>query len=196
MGLEGFSHVWVIFMFHQNQAGEVRFNVTPPYQDGAQFGLWATRTPNRTSHIGQSVVELERIEKHKGKLRLYLKGIDLIEGTPIIDIKPYLPYVDAIPDAGSGFTKQPQARLQVNFTTQAEQQLNHIENNYPELRLLIVEVLQLDPRRNHKPDRLDDNVYYLRLYDLRVVFKLVDEQNINVLEVLPCAEDQIDTPGH
>lgn len=76
-----------------------------------------------------------------------------------------------------------------------EQQLSEIENNYPESRLLIIEVLQLDPLSKHELHHTDNNVYILRLYDLSVGFKLLDEQSISVLEVMPFAAAQIDTPG-
>ena len=197
VGLEGFSHVWVIFMFHQSLGNEVNFTVQPPYKDGERYGLWATRAPNRPNQIGQSLVELERIEKQKGKVKLHLKGIDLIEGTPIIDIKPYLPYVDAISDALGGFAQQaPQPRLQVVFSAAADQQLNAIENNYPDLRLLITEVLQLDPCRIYYRQDFEKKRFTLRLYDLAVHSEVIDEKHVSVLEVAVFSAAQTDTPGH
>jgi tRNA-Thr(GGU) m(6)t(6)A37 methyltransferase TsaA len=185
VGLDGFSHVWVLFLFHQSIDNELSLTVQPPYQNGARFGLWSTRAPNRPSQIGQSLVELERIEKEKGKVKLHLKGIDIIEGTPIIDIKPYLPYVDAVPDARGGFVhKAPQPRLEVSFTAQAEEQLGAIENDYVELRQLIVEVLQLDPRRRDQRNGSEKKCFTLRLYDLSIRFEVSADDSVSVLEVV------------
>jgi len=195
-GLDGFSHVWLIFQFHQSLDNELSLTVQPPQKDGARFGLWATRAPNRPSQIGQSLVELEQIEKHKGKVRLYLKGIDLVEGTPIIDVKPYLPYADAIPDARGGFAQQaPQPRFEIDFSARAEQQLKEIEANYSDLRKLIVEVLQYDPRPIYYRKTTDKKNFAMELYDLLVRFEFLDGQKVSVLELVLAAEDQTDIPG-
>ncbi len=195
-GLDGFSHVWLIFQFHQSLDNDLSFTVQPPQKDGAKFGLWATRAPNRPNQIGQSLVELERIEKNKAKVKLHLKGIDLVEGTPIIDIKPYLPYVDAIPDAKGGFAHQaPQPRLQVSFTNNAEQQLAEVENNYSDLRQLIVEVLQYDPRPIYYRKKSNKKEFVVELYDLRLRFEILDQQNVSVLELASVAEGRTDTQG-
>jgi len=193
-GLEGFSHVWLMFQFHQSLDNDVSFTVQPPQKDGAKFGLWATRAPNRPNQIGQSLVELERVEKNKGKVKLHLKGIDLVEGTPIIDIKPYLPYVDAIPGAKGGFAHHaPEPRMQVCFSDKAEQQLIEVENNYSDLRQLIVEVLQYDPRPIYYRKKSNKKIFTMELYDLRLSFEILDEKNVSVLELVSAAEDQTDT---
>ena len=195
-GLEGFSHVWLMFQFHQSLNNELNFTVQPPQKNGARFGLWATRAPNRPNQIGQSLVELERIEKNKGKVKLHLKGIDLVEATPIIDIKPYLPYVDAIPDARGGFAHQaPQPRLQVCFSVNAEQQLSEIEDAYPDLRQLIIEVLQYDPRPIYYRKNSDKKIFSMQLYDLTLRFEVQDEKNVSVLKLVSAAKDQTDTQG-
>ncbi|HHJ80554.1 MAG TPA: tRNA (N6-threonylcarbamoyladenosine(37)-N6)-methyltransferase TrmO, partial [Candidatus Tenderia electrophaga] len=174
VGLEDFSHVWLMFQFHQSLANDVSFTVQPPQKDGARFGLWATRAPNRPNQIGQSLVELERIEKTRAKVKLHLKGIDLVEGTPIIDIKPYLPYVDAIADAKGGFAHQaPQPRLRVDFTDNAAQQLAAIEDNYSDLRQLIIEVLQYDPRPIYYRKRSNKKIFVMELYDLLLRFEIL-----------------------
>lgn len=184
VGLDGFSHLWLLFLFHENLAKEIPLSVQPPHAEGKTYGLWATRTPHRPSGIGQSLVELDCVERSKGKVRLQLKGIDLIEGTPIIDIKPYLPYVDAIPEARSPFLQQPpEPELHVSFSARAEQQLGELEGQYPELRPLIVQVLQYDPR---PVEQQHDNGqgYTLRLYDLRLSFEIRADR-VKVLELAP-----------
>ncbi len=195
-GLEGFSHIWLMFQFHQSLDNDLSFTVQPPQKDGAKFGLWATRAPNRPNQIGQSLVELECVEKTKAKVKLHLKGIDLVEGTPIIDIKPYLPYVDAIPDARGGFAHHaPPPRMQVGFTDIAEQQLIEVENNYSDLRQLIIEVLQYDPRPIYYRKKSNKKIFVIELYDLGLRFEILDEQNVSVLELVSAAEDQTDTQG-
>ena len=92
-GLGAFSHVWLLFVFDQNRGGPdvVKAKVKPPRLDGAPTGLFACRTPHRPNPIGLSLVRLERVEGDT----LYFMGADLIDGTPILDIKPYIPYADA-----------------------------------------------------------------------------------------------------
>lgn len=185
-----------MFQFHQSLANDVSFTVQPPQKDGARFGLWATRAPNRPNQIGQSLVELERIEKTRTKVKLHLKGIDLVDGTPIIDIKPYLPYVDAIADAKGGFAHQaPQPRLQVGFTEDAARQLAAIEDNYSDLRQLIIEVLQYDPRPIYYRKRSNKKIFVMELYDLLLRFEILDGQNVSVLALTSAAEDRTDTQG-
>jgi tRNA-Thr(GGU) m(6)t(6)A37 methyltransferase TsaA len=99
-GLEGFSHVWLVFVFHQNTNKSVKTTVHPPRLQGESIGVFATRSPHRPNPIGLSVVKLEKITKDE----LVLSGIDLIDGTPILDIKPYLPEIDAVKNASGGWT--------------------------------------------------------------------------------------------
>ncbi|XP_070542683.1 tRNA (adenine(37)-N6)-methyltransferase-like [Ptychodera flava] len=89
-GLEKFSHVWVIFTFHKNGTGSVKAKVKPPRLDGARVGLYSTRTPHRPNPIGLTLAHLEQIKDDT----LYLSGVDMIDGTPVLDIKPYIPIYD------------------------------------------------------------------------------------------------------
>jgi tRNA-Thr(GGU) m(6)t(6)A37 methyltransferase TsaA len=93
-GLEQVSHVWLIFLFHQALEDKPRLKVRPPRLGGNQsMGVFATRATHRLNGIGQSVVKLDKVEAG----RLWLSGIDLLDGTPILDIKPYVPYADSVP---------------------------------------------------------------------------------------------------
>jgi tRNA-Thr(GGU) m(6)t(6)A37 methyltransferase TsaA len=185
VGLDGFSHLWLLFLFHENLDKEVSLSAQPPHAGGETYGLWATRSPNRPAGIGQSLVELERIERNKGKVKLHLKGIDLIENTPIVDIKPYLPYVDAIPDARSPFLQQaPEPELTVGFSAEAEQQLAELEHKYAELRQLIVEVLQYDPRPVATQHDNEETEFSMPLYDLTLRFSITGRQ-VSVIELTP-----------
>ena len=132
-GLAAFSHVWLIFIFDQNRGGleVVKAKVKPPRLDGAQTGLFACRTPHRPNPIGLSLVALERVEGDT----LHLRGADLIDGTPILDIKPYIPYADS-PSALSGVDGPVRApewvgrgahpRLRVEMTSRAREQLRSV----------------------------------------------------------------------
>lgn len=94
--LAGFSHVWVIFWFHHSRGWNS--HVTPP-RDVEKRGLFATRAPHRPNPIGLSVVRLLQVQG----LMLRVRGLDMLDGTPVLDIKPYIPYADAIPDAKAGW---------------------------------------------------------------------------------------------
>lgn len=97
-GLEQVSHVWLLFVFHQALEDKPRLKVRPPRLGGnTSMGVFATRATHRPNGIGQSVVKLDRVEAG----RLHISGIDLLDGTPILDIKPYVPYADIIPGASN-----------------------------------------------------------------------------------------------
>lgn len=101
-GLEGFSHLWVIFVFHQTMDGGWRPTVRPPRLGGnARVGVFATRSTFRPNPIGMSLVELHGIETRNG-VRLQLGSLDLVDGTPVLDIKPYLPFAESQPQRAQG----------------------------------------------------------------------------------------------
>ena len=86
-GLAGFSHVWVIFLFHKNKNAAVKPKVAPPKLDGARVGVFSTRAPYRPNPIGLSLARLDRVDGDT----LYFSGLDLIDGTPVLDVKPHIP---------------------------------------------------------------------------------------------------------
>ena len=115
-GLEGFSHLWLIWQFSQAVRENWSPTVRPPRLGGnARMGVFATRSPFRPNPIGLSCVRLERIEQHpQWGPALWVAGADLMDGTPIYDVKPYLPYADCRPEAAGGFASQPrEASLRV-----------------------------------------------------------------------------------
>ncbi len=184
-GLAGFSHIWVTFLFHRSLDNEMSLTVRPPRKAGKRMGVFATRAPNRPNQLGQSVVELERIEERDGKVVLHIKGLDLLEGTPVIDIKPYVPYVDAIPDAHGGFAhERPEQRLQVSFSDKASQQVDIFGAKYPELRQLINDILQYDPRPVYVRKLANKKRFGFLLYELDVRVELIDAQHASVIEVV------------
>jgi len=177
-GLDAFSHLWLIFVFHQCLAHPWKATVRPPRLGGnRRVGVFASRSGFRPNAIGQSAVQLLGIERKKGTLRLNLGGIDLLDGTPVLDIKPYLPYADAIPDATAGYAPEAPAGLKpVVFATPAEQACESANPAaYPDLKALITGLLAQDPRPAYK-DGDEGKSYGMRLWDLNVRFRVDGDQ--------------------
>jgi tRNA (adenine37-N6)-methyltransferase len=106
-GIELSSHLWLIFGFHLVPDGSFKGLVRPPrFENKIKMGVYATRTPHRPNRLGLSVVEFDRLEVLDNEIVLWVKGVDLVDGTPIYDIKPYVPYVDSV-EATSPFTERP-----------------------------------------------------------------------------------------
>ncbi len=189
-GLEGFSHVWLIFWFHLNKVSQYHAKVHPPRLEGKSVGLFATRTPHRPNPIGLSLVKLEKIEDSV----LYFSGIDLVDGTPILDIKPYLPEVEAIPTKRTGWTAEISEAsgplISVEFSAAANEQLQtwqaRTDSICPgiSLKKLICETIQLDPRplvyKKLTPERLSHAV---RLFDGDVHFRFLTAEIAEVFEI-------------
>jgi len=179
-GLEDFSHIWLTFVFHANVAQGWQPRVRPPRLGGnARVGVFASRAPFRPNHLGLSVVELLGVDERDG-LRLRLRGLDLLDGTPVLDIKPYVPYTDAIADARAGFAPEaPPARLPVRFAEATARLLAE----RPGLRELIANTLALDPRPAYHADD-PARVYGMRLADLDVRWRVLAGA-VEVIELLP-----------
>lgn len=165
-GLEGFSHIWVSFVFHACRGEPWKPTVRPPRLGGnRRLGVFATRSTRRPNPIGLSAVELERIEAGPGRVLLHLKGADLMDGTPVLDIKPYLPYADVIPGATSGFAAQaPAALFEVNFSQPALERCATV----PELELLIRQILSQDPRPAYHGKSDGKRIFGMKLLDYDV----------------------------
>lgn len=146
--LDGFSHVWLVFVFHQAIRNDWKPTVRPPRLGGNErVGVFASRSPFRPNPIGLSVVRLEKIDfDHPDGPVLKLRGIDLVDGTPILDIKPYIPYADSIPDASAGFASGAPVRLDVRWQNGADQPLS------PTTRAVIEASLAVDPRPAYQND--------------------------------------------
>lgn len=185
-GLEAFSHLWLLFVFHDHLGQTWRPTVRPPRLGGNQrLGVFATRSPFRPNPLGLSAVVLEGVDCGAGGVVLHLGGTDLLDGTPVLDIKPYLPYADARPDARSGFAPEaPAEQLRVHFPETVELACRHWENQgYPELRELIREIVRLDPRPAYLPRNLQRDQFGTRLLDFEVRWQVAGAE-ATITEVL------------
>lgn len=185
-GLEQFSHVWVIFVFHATQGRGWKPTVRPPRLGGnTRMGVFATRSTFRPNPIGLSVAALGGIQVRGRKITLELAGVDLLDGTPVLDIKPYLPYADALPLARAGFAADAPPPLQrVTFSAQAAQQCAQRQRlGGVDLRQVITQVLAQDPRPSYQQGQHEGRVYAMRLYD----FDLRWHYTLDGIEVLALA---------
>ena len=168
-GLEGFSRVWLIWQFSQSLQTEFSPTVRPPRLGGnVRMGVFATRSPFRPNSLGLSCVELQGIEERAGLgTVLRVRGADLMDGTPIFDVKPYVPYADAYPEARAGFAPDPGETLTVDFP--------------PELLAAIPEskrqarrgVLENDPRPRYQQD--PERIYTMRFAGYEVSFTVRED---------------------
>lgn len=185
--LQGFSHVWVVFVFHKAMRDQWKPTVRPPRLGGNQrIGVFASRAPFRPNPIGLSAVQLEEIQCANGHCELKLRGTDLLDGTPVLDIKPYVPYADALPDARGGFAAQsPENKMAVAFSEEAAAQcVMQEQGQYPGLRQLIVQILQADPRPAYRAGDDSEQAFGMRLYELEVKWRVSGNQ-IEVTALLP-----------
>ncbi len=184
-GLEAFSHIWILFMFHQTMAGGWRPTVRPPRLGGnARMGVFATRSTFRPNPVGMSLVELKGIRCEKSQVILQLGSLDLVDGTPVIDIKPYLPFAEALPDARAGYAQAaPEATMPVRFSAVAQQQIQQ-HAHMPQLQRFITEVLAQDPRPAYRKGESLDREYAAWLLDFNVRWR-IDEAGTEVIAVDP-----------
>jgi tRNA-Thr(GGU) m(6)t(6)A37 methyltransferase TsaA len=187
-GLEECSHVWLQFIFHANEA-EWRPKVRPPRLGGNKsLGVFATRSPNRPNPIGLSVVAYRGWSKDNGNFYIHVAGLDLLDGTPILDIKPYVPYADALANAYNHIAAEPPACHPVVFSSVAQAVIDKwkTEKDATDLERLIREILQQDPRPKYQ--RIDtERIYGMSLYDLNVRWRYVPNEKadffIEVVEI-------------
>lgn len=202
-GLEQFSHLWLLFYFHASGKADSGSEkapswspmVRPPRLGGnKKIGVFASRSPFRPSRIGMSAVRLDAIDiSSKGPV-LHLSGVDILDGTPVLDIKPYLPYSDCIPEAKDAFaTSPPLDRLDIFFSQKALTQIDRRKDQEPQLRTLIEGILKTDPRpaycsgSNNHPHA--GRIYGMRIYDFDLQWTL-EENTIHVIELRPVDENR------
>ncbi len=173
--LESFSHIWVQFQFHEAVSDGWRPTVRPPWLGGQKrVGLFACRTPHRPNFLGLSVVRHHGLRREKGKLHLDISEQDLLHGTPVFDLKPYVPYSDVVPDASSGFARVTTRKLAVFFIPEAEERCrSYRERTKRNLRALVVEILLQDPRPASQ--RGSTREYGMLLWDVNIRWRANDE---------------------
>jgi tRNA-Thr(GGU) m(6)t(6)A37 methyltransferase TsaA len=169
-GLDAWDYAWVLFVFHENveQGRGWRPKVQPP-RSNEKYGVFATRSPHRPNPIGLSCVRIDRVEG----LVVHVRELDLLDGTPVLDIKPYVPYADSRPDAGSGWLdpQDPMATWQVTFAKQALAQLAWLEARGIVLRQRIEATLALGPQPHaYRRIRRHGEGYRLALKEWRIDF--------------------------
>ena len=168
-GIEGFSHLWLIWQFDRAERETWSPTVRPPRLGGNQrMGVFATRSPFRPNAIGLSCVKLCGVEQTENGTVLCVSGADLVDGTPILDIKPYLPYCDSHPDAVGGWTDGLESgRLQVEFPDPLWKKIPEAD------RVGLLGVLQSDPRPRYQND--PDRVYGLTYAGVNVKFRVAGD---------------------
>lgn len=176
-GLEGFSHLWLTFIFHLSPP-RWKALVRPPRLGGnARIGVFASRSTHRPNRLGQSLVELVDVDTREG-VTLVLRGADLVDGTPVVDIKPYLPWAEARPEARTGFAPDAPSTCRVEFSVDVEAALA-ARHDGDSLKRLITQVLAQDPRPAYRSSvQHDERHYGVFLRDVNVRFRRLNEQGI------------------
>ena len=185
-GLERFSHLWLIWGFHAAQKQEGKgwsATVRPPRLGGnTRIGVFATRAPYRPNPLGLSCVRLEQVDASSQPVRLIVSGIDLLDGTPIYDIKPYIPLADCKPDAAEGYTAETrQHLLDVTFPAELLALLPQ------EKQQAAIDVLRLDPRPGYSDD--PERQYGVCYAGMDIRFHVSGSQ-LTVCAVIPVQEKE------
>ncbi len=184
-GLVDFSHLWLVFVFHQTMDGGWRPTVRPPRLGGnARMGVFATRSTFRPNPIGMSLVELKNIRCNGNNVVLELGSLDLVDGTPILDIKPYLPFAESKPDAQAGFAPNaPLSDMTVIFTAEAELQIRQQLSRYPHLRRFITQVLAQDPRPAYRKKEEANRDYAVHLLEFNIRWRVLGLREAEVFAI-------------
>jgi tRNA-Thr(GGU) m(6)t(6)A37 methyltransferase TsaA len=165
-GLEGYNYIWIIWQFSANAGKPWHPTVRPPRLGGnTRVGVFATRSPFRPNPLGLSSVHLDAVSCDNGKVTLHVSGADLMDGTPIVDIKPYLPYADCVEGAKGGFAEERRYDcLQVEIAPE-------MASLVPEGKLnALVEVLRQDPRPHYQDD--PERIYGFPFAGKEIKFKV------------------------
>lgn len=175
--LETFSHIWVIFIFHACKKNKWKSTVRPPRLGGnKRIGVFASRSYYRPNPVGLSLVELESIDRIEKKIILKLKGGDFLDGTPVIDIKPYIPYSDSTFPVEAGYAEHaPADNFKVVFSNSAEttiQGLTNIDDRYKNFKDLITQILSKDPRPGYYTDKSNKKHFGIRLHDYNIKWEV------------------------
>lgn len=175
-GLSEFSHIWVIYLFDQNRETSWRPLIRPPRLGGNdKIGVFASRSSFRPNNLAMSVVELFDIKQNGAEILLETSMIDAVDGTPFVDIKPYVQYSDRIDAKSSYAAQEPEQTLSVQFSDQSIAEISAAESNYPGLMSLVEQTLALDPRPAFKGGA-DSKTYRITIYDYDLEFQVEGDE--------------------
>ncbi|XP_078689434.1 tRNA (adenine(37)-N6)-methyltransferase-like isoform X1 [Branchiostoma floridae x Branchiostoma belcheri] len=147
-GIEKFSHIWIIFLFHMNDGEAVKAKVKPPRLDGVKVGVFATRSPHRPNPIGLTLAKLDKVEGDT----LHLSGIDILDGTPILDIKPYIPVYDGVSTDSTASSAEEKANFGCVGQNIAEKDISAEDTVYVRTNLSFSEPHQKTPSKGNSTD--------------------------------------------
>ena len=177
-GIEGFSHLWLIWQFSHNIRDKWTATVRPPRLGGdVRMGVFATRSPFRPNPIGLSCVKLEEVRKGNNGPELIVSGTDMVDGTPIYDIKPYLAYTDSHPEATGGFAEE-----YVNYGLDVQIDRNKLLMFKDEQQKALAGILSNDPRPSYQND--SERIYGLVFAGYNVRFKVKDK-TVSIINCQP-----------
>ena len=175
-GLDGFDYIWLQFLFHDAIREGWSQMIRPPRLGGKQkMGVFATRSPHRPNHIGLSLLRLNRIDTAGSRVQIHCQGGDLLNGTPILDIKPYIPFAEAHPQARAGFVNGAPELLTVIWQPES-----HPEQLAPEQRALIEQSLAQDPRPAYQD--LPERIYGTTIAGKEIKFQIAN----GIVRILSC----------
>jgi len=179
-GLEEFSHIWVLFVFHHSIRESWKATVRPPRLGGdKRVGVFASRSPFRPCPIGLSAVKLDDVVCKNAKVLLHVRGMDILDGTPVLDVKPYIPYADSLSWASGGFAPSaPESdAIAVSFTDDALAQCSAIEKKgIADFTMLARKLISANPRPAYQNE--DGRVYGIFIYGFEIVWKMVGDSAI------------------
>ncbi|AHG74131.1 UPF0066 protein [Mannheimia sp. USDA-ARS-USMARC-1261] len=188
-GLEQFSHIWLIFQFHHIPERDWHATVRPPRLGGNErIGVFASRATHRPNPLGLSKVRLEAVVVENGDVYLKLGSVDLVNGTPILDIKPYIAYADSEAEAISGFAQEkPEQKLSVVFSEEAQQVVKFCQNfaqfGIEQPLTFIREVIAQDPRPAYQQGKVSDRIYGMNLAGYNIRWKIEQGEQVFVLSI-------------
>lgn len=188
-GIEQFSHLWLIFHFHQIPDRPWHATVRPPRLGGNErVGVFASRATHRPNPLGLSKVRLEGVKVENGELYLLLGSLDLVDGTPIFDIKPYLAYADSEPEAQSGFAQtKPEPKLAVSWQPKALEAVKKAENfadfGIQDGKAFVESVIAQDPRPAYQQAKTSERIYGVSLAGLNIRWQIRQQGQADILSV-------------
>ncbi|WP_291515389.1 tRNA (N6-threonylcarbamoyladenosine(37)-N6)-methyltransferase TrmO [Bdellovibrio sp. ArHS] len=177
IGLEGCSHIWVIFQFHHNTHWNPM--VLPPRGRTTKIGVFATRSPYRPNGLGMSCVKIRRIDK----LKIYVEAADILDGTPVLDIKPYVAYADSFPGVEPDWLADV-SKYTVSFTGEALEQLEWLDNaGVEQLRGFLQHQLEYEPTNSKKKRVKAQNSHFVIAYRTWRAAFTINEHEVEVFKI-------------